>query len=663
MLTRAYSLLTIKAVDVERRMLSGVATTPTPDRMGDVIEPDGVSFKNPLPLLLYHDSQQPVGTVKLDKPTKDGVTFTAQIPEITEPGRLRDRVEEAWQSIKAKLIRGVSIGFRPLNDAIDLMKDTGGMRFRETEILELSLVAIPANHEATILSIKQFDTSSAVPGGPRVGVSLLPGATGSRTGLSMKTYSERITTWENTRAAKVAEREAIQTKAEEEGRTKNESEQQGFAALTTEIDSIDTELKDLRVLEKAQASMARPVNGESAEAAAASRGGGSPVVTVKDTLPPGIEFARYAMCLARAGGNAFEAAQIAKQAYPDQPRIQTALKVGTKQMQMMMKAAVAAGTTTDPTWAGPLVQYTDFAGDFIDFLRPQTIVGKFGTNGIPSLTRIPFNVRIKGQTSGGAADWVGQGAPKPLTSFDFTSVTLTWAKVANIAVLTEELVRFSTPSAEMLVRNALAKAIIERIDTDFVDPAKALVADVSPASITNGVTAIPSSGTTLAAVYEDVQAIMAPFITANLSPSSGVWIMSPTRALALSLMRNALGQREFGDINMNGGTFQGLPVIVSNYVRPTGSPDSEIVILVNAEDVYLADDGQVTIDMSTEASLQMDDAPTNSVAAGSPLAPVATSVVSLWQTDSVGFRCHRFINWALKRAAGVQYLDNVRWAA
>ena len=37
------------------RMITGVATTPTPDRVGDIIEPLGVRFNNPLPLLWQHD--------------------------------------------------------------------------------------------------------------------------------------------------------------------------------------------------------------------------------------------------------------------------------------------------------------------------------------------------------------------------------------------------------------------------------------------------------------------------------------------------------------------------------------------------------------------------------------------------------------------------------
>ncbi|UIV26823.1 hypothetical protein H6S15_08880 [Escherichia coli] len=45
--------------------------------------------------------------------------------------------------------------------------------------------------------------------------------------------------------------------------------------------------------------------------------------------------------------------------------------------------------------------------------------------------------------------------------------------MSAIAVLTEELIRFSSPAADALVRNALAEAVVARLDTDFVDPKKA----------------------------------------------------------------------------------------------------------------------------------------------------------------------------------------------
>jgi HK97 family phage prohead protease len=159
---RAYSILTVKSVDEDRRVIRGVATTPDADRMGDVVVPTGVKFKNPLPLLWQHQSDKPVGTVAFDTPTDKGIGFEATLPNIVEPGALKDRVDEAWQSVKAGLISAVSIGFRALENGAEIMK-TGGIKFTSTEVLELSLVTIPANASAVITAIKSIDQKHLPP--------------------------------------------------------------------------------------------------------------------------------------------------------------------------------------------------------------------------------------------------------------------------------------------------------------------------------------------------------------------------------------------------------------------------------------------------------------------------------------------------------------------
>jgi HK97 family phage prohead protease len=153
---RAYSLLTVKALDDQARTITGLASTPTVDRMGDSVDPMGAKFKTPMPLLMYHDSALPVGTVTFAKPNKSGIPFSASIPNVVEAGVIKDRVDEAWHSIKYGLIAAVSIGFRIIDDAYEQMKD-GGYLFREWEWLELSLCAIPANPDAVIQSFKSMD--------------------------------------------------------------------------------------------------------------------------------------------------------------------------------------------------------------------------------------------------------------------------------------------------------------------------------------------------------------------------------------------------------------------------------------------------------------------------------------------------------------------------
>lgn len=151
---RAYSLLTIKRVDEDddKREIVGIATTPSADRVGDIVEPKGAEFALPIPLLWQHDSRQPIGHVTEAKVTDAGIEVRAKMVAVSEPGKLKDRLDEAWQSIKSGLVRGLSIGFRPMESA--RIGDTWAQRYLKWEWLELSAVTVPANMDASITAIK-----------------------------------------------------------------------------------------------------------------------------------------------------------------------------------------------------------------------------------------------------------------------------------------------------------------------------------------------------------------------------------------------------------------------------------------------------------------------------------------------------------------------------
>jgi HK97 family phage prohead protease len=154
---RAYSLLEVRSFDDDARKFSGVATTPSVDRVGDIIEPLGVKFTNPMPLLHQHKHDAPVGHVRFKKPTKDGVEFEAEIVKVDEPGPLKDRVDTAWGEIRHGLVRATSIGFRPIEYSF---MDNGGIRYSEVEVYELSTVTVPANADALITAVKSFDAEA-----------------------------------------------------------------------------------------------------------------------------------------------------------------------------------------------------------------------------------------------------------------------------------------------------------------------------------------------------------------------------------------------------------------------------------------------------------------------------------------------------------------------
>lgn len=689
-MNRAYSLITVKAVDEDKRILSGIATTPSTDHQGDIVEPKGAEFSLPIPFLWQHNASQPIGHVTKAKVSKDGIEVEIKLAKSDEPGTLKERLDEAWQSIRAGLVRGLSIGFKALEFS---SMDDGGIRFIKWSWLELSAVTIPANGEATITAIKAADvTRLTVPdvrhveiqpgstisipcksGGAATGrdtgvVRLTPpGASGLQPNKSPKetevsrTVQEQITDWSNTRATKSARMEAIMNGAAEKGETLDAAQETEYDDLSAEVGRIDKHLARLNDMAKVAASKAVQAVGDSPETASASRGGAR-IEVLTPKLEKGIGFARFAMCMGAAQGNPVIAREIAKEHYPEYVPLHNILRLPmakggvqldtVRRLDMQRKTAVAGGSTSHSDHHSALVNYQDLAGEFVEFLRPRTIIGQFGLGNIPSLRRVPFNIRVPRQTTKAGGYWTGEGLPKLLTSFNTEQITLDFFKAATICVLTDELVRFSNPSAEALVRDELARAVIETIDIAFIDSSNSGSAAVKPAAITNGtgVVSITSAGDTADNVRTDVKAAMAEFIQANMPLSSGVWVMNENVALALSMMMNDLGQPEFPSVTPKGGTFVGLPVLTSQYV-PTA-----LVALMAADQIYLADDGNVSIATSSEASLEMVD--TSSVSA---LSGTGASLVSMFQTNSIAIRAEREINWMRRRPEAVTLITSANW--
>lgn len=622
---RAYSVFEIKAADAERRVIEGIASTPSPDRDGDVMEPKGAEFTLPMPLLWQHNQREPIGEVFDAKVTEDGIFIKARLAKVDTPGRVKDRLDEAWQSITATppLVRGLSIGWKPIK--WEAIKGTSFVRHLRWIWGELSAVTIPANAEASITAVKAASGQSI-----SSGASDTHPVVRATKGASPMTTQEQITSFEAKRAADVARMNAIMTAAD--GATLDETQNEEYVTLEREVESIDGHLPRLKKLEQFNAKAATAITSTTkTEEASAMRAGAAPVVLVTSMLPKGTAFVRFCMAVASSKGDSYQAMARAK-AWKDTPEV----------LQMMEhhlngKAAVAVGVTTDSTWAGPLV-VTQPLNEFLEMLRPKTLLGR-----IPGLRQVPFNISMPSQTTGGTYGWVGQNKPKPATKADFATVTVGFAKASGIIVMTEELVKLSTPSAEATVRDEMINGMAAFLDTQFVDPAVAAVAGVNPASITNGASTAAASGATAAAAKADLAASVQVFTAAGVPLEGSVWLMNDSNAFGLSQSLNALGQPLFPGVSITGGSIYGIPVVVSNNV-------SNRVVLVHAPSILYADDGGVSIDVSREASVQMDTAPTDPTDA-------TTVLISLWQRNLVGLRADRFISWTRARSAAVRYIS------
>ena len=475
----------------------------------------------------------------------------------------------------------------------------------------------------------------------------------------MSKYAEQIASLEARRKTIEDRLEDIQSKASEEGRTKDAAEKEETTELKLDLKALNEELADLRDLEKIAGAKAIPAVGANADEGYQSRGG-SIVVKRPEKLAPGQAFTRLLMSYGAAKGNVELAQRIASNRYGPDSMVVGELKAiyerGGQALEWsgVEKGNVVAGSTISGTWASDLVldEGGSFA-DFADYLRPATIVGKFGTNGIPSLNTIPFRTALGISTVGMDGYWVGEGLAKPLTAGNVNKTFLEPLKCANITVLTQELLLSSKISAEQYVQRELRNALVSLIDVSFIDPNNAGSANVEPAAITYQADAIvASSGGDADDIRTDLRSLIQKFVNANQEDGTIVLIMRTGDALAASMLTNALGQREFADITMNGGTLYGMPVITSQNV-PSG-----VIVAVQPSEIYFADEGGFMLDASDQASLLMT---TDANANHNSITPTGSQVVSMWQTNSVAFRCERILNWARRRDTAVAYITGALW--
>lgn len=141
--------------------VSFVASTAASDRYGDIINVKGWKLdnykKNPVILLNHDTNSLPIGKgdvfIRNDKLIVN-VQFDEEDP----------KAKEVKRKAKNGFMNAVSVGFRPLKaqSRSDLPKDnkyygTKGMYYSEAELLEVSIVTIPANGEATMLEQKFYN--------------------------------------------------------------------------------------------------------------------------------------------------------------------------------------------------------------------------------------------------------------------------------------------------------------------------------------------------------------------------------------------------------------------------------------------------------------------------------------------------------------------------
>ncbi len=134
--------------------ICGMASTADFDRAGDTISAEawtkgglGNFEKNPI-ILFNHDYNKPIGRATGLKVTENGLELKAKIS--------KSAPDHVAQLVKEGILGAFSVGFR-VKDA-DYLSETDGLKIKDAELFEVSVVSVPCNQAATFSLAKSFDS-------------------------------------------------------------------------------------------------------------------------------------------------------------------------------------------------------------------------------------------------------------------------------------------------------------------------------------------------------------------------------------------------------------------------------------------------------------------------------------------------------------------------
>ncbi len=132
------------------RECAGIAATAELARDGHVVIPAGINLenyrKNPI-VLFSHDPEVPIATCSAIGMAGKDLAVRFQFP----PAGASAAADQTLALVKAGVLRGVSIGFDPTDcEPLDARRPRGGQLIKECELLEISIVSVPADTGASI---------------------------------------------------------------------------------------------------------------------------------------------------------------------------------------------------------------------------------------------------------------------------------------------------------------------------------------------------------------------------------------------------------------------------------------------------------------------------------------------------------------------------------
>jgi HK97 family phage prohead protease/HK97 family phage major capsid protein len=642
------------------------------DRIGDVIEQNwnlAAFKKNPI-ALFNHDRDQVIGG--WEGVRVDGNRLLGKLKLAAEG--TSELVDTVRKLVAQKFLRATSVGFMPLKKeklTDDASEFWGPFRYLKSELLEVSLVSVPANSNAValarslnlnpdlvgaIFSKPANEARAANPASP-------PTSARNTKGISMQLNQTLASRIDAAQKNVMALRQRLDEITSKEDQDDDESRRAG--ELPDEIDTAENTLQTLLRQERA-------ITGGRRDGNVVTQGVGSTSIeTVKqqqEIIRPGDlssaergerrPFGNNAEKKLMDGDYVFRSLATWFAAHASRETIDHVLRSRygdrDERMNMVLRAAVNPATTTVAGWAAELVQ-TQNAG-FLDRILPKSIYMPLANRGArytfgAGVSQLKIPVRTTTSLLSGA--WVGEGSPKPVKKASFTSVPLIPYKLAVISTFTEEMALYSNPAIEAIIRQGLQDDTSVSLDTYLIDAVA--VSSSRPAGLLNGVTPLTAtaSGTTTEKMVADIKQLLAAIVAAG-GGTDVVILINPAQAISLGFAQTTTGDFLFATVQEAGSKFS-VSFIVSQTVTAAR------VIAIDASEFATATGDSPRFAISNEATLHEEDTtPLALGTAGSP-ATVAAPMRSLFQTDSVAIRLTLYVTWVMRRTGMVQTIASVGW--
>lgn len=275
-----------------------------------------------------------------------------------------------------------------------------------------------------------------------------------------------------------------------------------------------------------------------------------------------------------------------------------------------------------------------FADSFLEYARDVSVPRR-----LSAMRPVPLRTQILVNSTGTIAVEVTEGNAIPVLKAGWTFTRLNGRRFAGITVTSKELAESREPAIIRANAEDLAAAVAEAENLAFCAPDLA-------GSIFYGAANFGGSGSTAAAIDSDLRNLLDT--VRNSSRPGAAWIMAPGSANYLATVRGSGGDRAFPGVTALGGELLGLPVLLTEAMGEETSPPTRRIGLVQSSEI-LYRVGRVGVETSQNAALQMLDNPTTSTTT-----PTATTMVSMFQVDSVASRAELESDWRI-RAGGSAY--------